>query len=147
MPLSGYFGYCMYVAAPVTRDHTVTLSLGRVNTRLDEFSPQNKRTPHSEKQRTLRPSGDHSALTSPSAPDWMHTFQFSSRILYTLTTPRFAQAARIYSESQDQAAWVTNASEGGGDALDETGTERAGCLPNTAAVAEGEESTSQVLVI
>ena len=96
---------------------------------------QGRLTPHSEKQRILRLSGAHSALTRPSAPASILAVHCSSLIEYTFTTARLATTASMYSESKLQAAWVIQPSEGAGLAV---------ALASKAVVADGEQSTAQV---
>lgn len=99
----------MYVARPVIRDQIVTRSCERRTHQraIDGYKGKesDSLTPHSEKHKMLLPSGAHSALTKPSAPDSILASQVSSLSLKTLTTPRFAHAASMYSESFDQAMW------------------------------------------
>jgi hypothetical protein len=66
-----------------------------------KFRGRRQLTPHSEKQRIVRPSGAHSAFTRPSAPESIREFQSSSRSLKTWTEPFLEHAAKRYSESQD----------------------------------------------
>ena len=101
------------------------------------------RTPHSEKHKTWRPSGAHSAFARPSTPASISACQVSSRILKMWTTPCLAHVARICSESADQPRWVIHPSEST-DFLVFTG-----CFPETRIVEEldGALSNSQVLAI
>ena len=141
-PLSVYLGNCTNVAEPVTRDHIVTRSYSLLDKDLN-FRTRKMRTPHSEKHKTCRPSGAHSAFARPSTPASIFAFQVLSRILKMWTTPRLAQVARMCSESTDHPKWVIHPSESTGflDLRD--------CFPDARMVEEleGVLSNSQVLVI
>ena len=105
-------------------------------------------TPHSEKHRTVRPSGAHSAFTNPSDPASILALHVSSRSLNTLTTPVFAHAPRTYSESHDHPAWVIHAFEPLSPDLSRNDDGPALVTFDRAAeVGEGVESTSQVRAI